>query len=267
MKIRLLTSLNICLIALLFAGCAEMDSGSNAPPVMSAIGDLQVLKEASEKEAELARAKAAAEAAKNAPRREARREPVLQKGKFVVEFDTTVGKFQIEVDRSWSPIGAHRFYKLVKDNFYDDAGFFRVVPGFMVQWGIAADPAKHAQWDLNINDDPMVDGISNKRGYVSFAKTGAPNSRSTQLFINYADNSRLDPQGFSPFGKVILGMDVVDRISSAHGEEPDQSAIEQQGNGYLKKYFPKLDYIKSIQILSDDQPDQIPGMPLMPPGD
>ena len=153
----------------------------------------------------------------------------------------------IEVHRAWSPNGADRFYNLVKGGFYDEARFFRVVPGFMVQFGINADPAVSAQWrTATIADDPVKE--SNKRGYVTFAKTGAPNSRTTQLFINFGDNSFLDGQGFSPFGVVISGMDAVDGIYSADREGPDQGQIQTKGNAYLSQMFPKLDYIKKATI-------------------
>ncbi|MCP4782326.1 MAG: peptidylprolyl isomerase [Fuerstiella sp.] len=171
-------------------------------------------------------------------------------GQFEVEFDTTVGKFTIEVNRAWAPVGAHQFYDLVRDGFFDDCGFFRVVPGFMVQFGLAADPAVTARWSKEIPDDPVVE--SNRRGYVTFAKTSAPDSRSSQMFINFGDNSRLDADGFSPFGKVTRGMAVVDRISAAHREQPDQGAITSQGNAYLKSNFPKLDYVVKARMIIDD---------------
>ena len=248
MKSKSYPIFRLCVVSLLLSGCADSVT-EPPPPVLNAIGDMRALQAAREKEEELARAKAARSAAADGS---SAASDVLQEGRFSVEFDTTVGKFTIEVNRAWSPIGADRFYKLVKDEFYTEAGFFRVVPGFMVQWGIAAEPAHHAKWDFNIQDDRMVQ--SNTRGYVSFAKTSAPDSRSSQVFINFADNSQLDSQGFSPFGKVVKGMDVVDRISAAHGEEPDQSAIEQQGNTYLKKFFPNLDYIKSATITVEELP-------------
>ncbi len=265
MKHKSFSVFRLCIVSLLLAGCTDSANDEQAPPVMSAIDDMRALQAAKEQETQLARANAAEAVSMNAmpgsvPTSEGN---VPAEGKFSVEFDTTVGKFTIEVNRTWSPIGADRFYKLVKDDFYTNAGFFRVVPNFMVQWGIAGDPEKHAKWSINIQDDPMVQ--SNTRGYVTFAKTSAPDSRSSQIFINFADNSRLDSQGFSPFGKIVKGMDVVDEISAAHGEDPDQSAIEQQGNTYLKKYFPKLDYIKSATVIVDDQPTQEPVAPPVVP--
>ena len=142
-------------------------------------------------------------------------DPAQAEGKapatFKVQFDTTNGKLVIEVTRSWSPLGADRFYNLVKIGYFQDIAFFRVIDGFMAQFGIHGDPKVNQSWgESNINDDPVKE--SNLRGYITYAKTGAPNSRSTQFFINYRDNSPLDPQGFSPFGRVISGMEVIDTI-------------------------------------------------------
>ncbi|HUB86271.1 MAG TPA: peptidylprolyl isomerase [Verrucomicrobiae bacterium] len=176
---------------------------------------------------------------------------------FKAQFDTTKGKFTIEVTRSLAPNGADRFYNLVKSGYFTDIAFFRVVPGFMCQFGISGDPAISAKWrDANIPDDPVKG--SNTRGTITFATAG-PNTRTTQLFINFADNTGLDAQGFSPFGKVIDGMDVVDKINSEYGDGPpngagpDQSLIQMEGNAYLKKDFPNLDYIKSATILPADK--------------
>ncbi len=166
---------------------------------------------------------------------------------YRAKFDTTRGVFVIEVKRSWAPIGADRFYNLVKNGFYDNCRFFRVVPKFMVQFGINGDPAVTAAWEqANMKDDPVKK--SNTPGYVTYAKTSMPNSRSTQVFINYGDNTFLDGQGFAPFGKVVVGMNVVDSIYSVYGETPDQGRIHMGGNEYLEKNFPKLDYIKSAVI-------------------
>ncbi|MEZ6125076.1 MAG: peptidylprolyl isomerase [Planctomycetaceae bacterium] len=168
--------------------------------------------------------------------------------KFQVQFETTQGNFTIEVTRAWSPNGADRFYELVQKDFYKDCRFFRVVPGFMVQFGINGNPEIQKNWrTATIKDDPLV--ASNLRGFVTYAKTGAPNSRSTQLFINFGDNSFLDGQGFSPFGRVTEGMEVVDRINSKHGEKPDQGQIQAKGNEYLKAAFPDLDSIVSVKLL------------------
>ncbi|HEX3889412.1 MAG TPA: peptidylprolyl isomerase [Verrucomicrobiae bacterium] len=169
---------------------------------------------------------------------------------FKAQFDTTKGKFTVEVTRSLAPNGADRFYNLVKSGYFTDVEFFRVVPGFMCQFGIHGDPAVSAKWrDANISDDPVKG--SNTRGTITFATAG-PNTRTTQLFINFADNAgSLDGQGFAPFGKVTEGMDVVDKINSEYGENPPdaQGHIQMEGNTYLKKTFPNLDYIKSATIV------------------
>jgi peptidyl-prolyl cis-trans isomerase A (cyclophilin A) len=173
---------------------------------------------------------------------------------FKAVFNTTKGRVVIEVTRSLAPNGADRFYNLVRSGYFTDLAFFRVVPGFMCQFGIHGDPAVSAKWrDANINDDPVKG--SNTRGTITFATAG-PNTRTTQLFINFGDNVSLDGQGFAPFGKVIEGMAVVDKINSEYGDGapfgrgPDQSRIQGEGNAYLKKDFPNLDYIKSASILT-----------------
>jgi peptidyl-prolyl cis-trans isomerase A (cyclophilin A) len=166
---------------------------------------------------------------------------------FKANFDTSKGTFVIEVHRDWAPIGADRFYNLVKNGFFDDVRFFRVVPNFMVQFGMHGNPAVTSAWrSATLKDDPVKE--SNKLGYVTFAKTSAPNSRGTQLFINYKDNSFLDGTGFAPIGRVTSGMDVVTKINSEYGENPDQGQITASGNTYLMKSFPRLDYIKSATI-------------------
>lgn len=171
---------------------------------------------------------------------------------YKVKFTTTRGDFVIEVTRAWAPIGADRFYNLAKNGFFSDVEFFRVVPDFVVQFGINGNPKIAAAWsNANINDDPVVQ--SNQRGYITYAKTGAPNSRSTQVFINLNDrNAGLDAQGFAPFGKVVDGMDVVDKLYSGYGEQITQlqDQIAQQGNAFLKKSFPELDSIKTAVIIS-----------------
>jgi peptidyl-prolyl cis-trans isomerase A (cyclophilin A) len=135
----------------------------------------------------------------------------------------------------------------VKNGYYDGCRFFRVLPGFMVQFGINGDPAIQKNWvNATIPDEKVTQG--NTRGFVTFAKSSAPNSRTTQVFINYADNSRLNRDGFAPFGKVISGMEVVDKIFSGYGQKPDQGRIQVEGNAYLTKTFPKLDYIKKATI-------------------
>jgi peptidyl-prolyl cis-trans isomerase A (cyclophilin A) len=177
---------------------------------------------------------------------------------FKAQFDTTKGKFTIEVTRSLSPNGADRFYNLVRSGYFKDVAFFRVIPGFMCQFGIHGDPAVSAKWrEANIADDPVKG--SNTRGTISFATAG-PNTRTTQLFINFGNNVNLDGMGFSPFGKVTVGMDVVDKINGEYGEGapggsgPNQGRVQMEGNTYLKKDFPNLDYIKSATILSVELP-------------
>jgi len=167
---------------------------------------------------------------------------------YKVQFETSKGNFVVEVTRKWAPIGADRFYELVQKEFYKDCRFFRVVPGFMVQFGINGDPKVQQNWkDATIKDEPVV--ASNQPGFITYAKSGAPNSRTTQLFINYGDNAFLDKSGFAPFGRVVEGMEVVTAINSKHGEKPDQGAIQSRGNEYLNQAFPDLDYIKSIKLL------------------
>ncbi len=166
---------------------------------------------------------------------------------YKVNLDTTKGLIVIQVTRDWAPIAADRFYNLVKNGFYDEARFFRVIPGFMAQFGMNGNPAVTKAWANNpMKDEPTKQG--NKRGYVTFARTGAPNSRGTQLFINYGDNGRLDSQGFAAFGQVAQGMDVAEKINAQYGESPNQGEITMSGNAYLMKEFPKLDYIKTATI-------------------
>jgi peptidyl-prolyl cis-trans isomerase A (cyclophilin A) len=174
---------------------------------------------------------------------------------FKAQFMTTKGDFVVEVHRDWSPHGADRFYNLVKAGFFDGGAFFRVHPGFMVQFGISSKPAVAKAWEnANIPDDPVMG--SNKRGFVTYAMSSLPNSRSTQLFINFKDNAFLDPQHFAPFGEVISGMDVVDMLYSGYGEipamggkGPDPDKIEAEGDAYLLKNFPMIDKIKMAKIL------------------
>jgi len=168
---------------------------------------------------------------------------------FKARFDTTKGIFVIEVHRDWAPNGVDRFCNLVKNGYYDGVKFFRVVPGFVAQWGIHGDPAIAMKWlKSTIPDDPVKQ--SNLRGYVTYAKSGAPNSRSVQLFINLADNPNLDGMGFAPFGKVIDGMDVVGKLFDgyADGLRSLQGRIAEEGNVFLDKTYPNLDTIKRASI-------------------
>ena len=175
---------------------------------------------------------------------------------YKVNFDTSAGAFVIEVHRDWAPNGADRFYNLVKNGYFDDVRFFRVIPNFMVQFGINGDPALNTVWrQARIPRDPVKQ--SNSRGFVTFAMQGGPqglDTRTTQVFINFGDNAGLDGQGFAPFGKVATGMNVVEKIYSGYGEGapsgngPNQETAQTQGNAYLTKSFPKLDYIKKATI-------------------
>ena len=174
---------------------------------------------------------------------------------FKVRFDTTKGSFVVAVTKKWSPAGADRFFNLVKIGYFADIAFFRAIAGFMCQFGIHGDPAVNGVWkEAAIDDDPSV-GQTNGRYTLTFAKKGMPNSRSVQFFINYKDNSNLDGMGFTPFGKVTEGMDVVDKLNTEYGEGqpggngPNQMRVQSEGNRYLKAEFPNLDYIKSATIL------------------
>ena len=172
---------------------------------------------------------------------------------YKAKFDTTKGAFVITVHRAWAPLGADRFFNLVKSGFYDECRFFRVLDGFMAQIGMNGDPAVQRAWQpARLQDDPVKE--SNKRGYVTFAHAG-PNSRTTQFFINFGDNGgSLDKQGFPPIGQVTTGMDIVDKLYSGYGEGaprgqgPSQGTIASDGNTYLSKQFPKLDYVKKATI-------------------
>ncbi len=172
---------------------------------------------------------------------------------YKVKFDTTKGAFTVQITRAWAPLGADRFYNLVKSGFYDDVRFFRVISGFMVQFGINGNPSTMAQWrEKPVKDDPVKE--SNKRGYITFAMAG-PNTRTSQVFINFVDNTNLDGMGFAPFGRVVSGMEVVDKLNAEYGEGaprgrgPDQSRMQREGNAYLAKDFPRLDYVKKATIV------------------
>jgi cyclophilin family peptidyl-prolyl cis-trans isomerase len=170
---------------------------------------------------------------------------------FRVRLETSKGPIVIEAHRDWSPNGVDRFYQLVQEGYYDDVRFFRVVPPFVVQFGMHGDPARNAQWaNKGLIDEPVKQ--TNRRGTVTYAKSAAPNSRTTQLFINLADNSgMLDQQGFAPFGEVVEGMSVVDRLYSGYGDEPTnrQGEIGAEGNAYLSRAFPKLDFIRTAKVV------------------
>jgi peptidyl-prolyl cis-trans isomerase A (cyclophilin A) len=172
---------------------------------------------------------------------------------YKVRFDTSKGAFVIQVNRTWAPHGADRFYNLVKNGFYDNVRFFRVISGFMVQFGINGNPVLSAHWRAaHIPDDPVRQ--SNKRGMITFATAG-PNTRTTQVFINFGDNSNLDGMGFAPFGRVVSGMNVVDSLNAEYGEGaprgrgPDQGRLQMEGNAYLAAHFKRMDYVKKATIV------------------
>lgn len=177
---------------------------------------------------------------------------------FQARFETTKGEFVVEVTRAWAPNGADRFYNLVRNGFFDDVRFFRVMENFMAQFGMHGDPQVQARWtQATIPDDPVA--ASNTRGTLTFAMRGE-NTRTTQLFINFIDNSRLDPMGFAPIGTVIEGMDVVDQIHAGYGESASRGGngplaqnIAARGNEYLEESFPELDHIVSATLVGADE--------------
>lgn len=163
------------------------------------------------------------------------------------EVTTSKGVFMLETHRTWAPHGVDRFRELVDVGFYNDARFFRVIAGFVAQFGINGIPATNAMWsEQTIADDPVMH--SNERGYITFAQSSAPGSRTTQLFVNLVDNANLDAMKFAPFAVVTTGMDVVDSLNSEYDEAPKQQLISSQGNAYLETNFPRLDYIESVVI-------------------
>lgn len=236
---RSVTAAVIGLSTLLFiSGCAE----SSKPQTNPILDSLAKVEEAKKGFSEPVRAAAVPADS------DIEDEAVPQTGSFTVRFETSVGDIVILVHRDWAPRGAHRFYQLVKDGFYDDCRFFRAISDFMVQFGINGDPEMHQQWQRNILDDPVRQ--SNIRSYVTFATAGA-NTRTTQVFINLINNSRLDRDGFAPFGEVIEGMSHVDLIFTGYGESPNQGQITAQGNAYLNQNFPDLDYIRRATIIEE----------------
>lgn len=171
---------------------------------------------------------------------------------YTVVFQTTRGAFTVAVHRAWAPLGADRFYYLARNGYYDGSAFFRVVPKFVVQWGVAVNPRVYKAWDnAPIPDDPVV--ASNTVGKICFAKSG-PNTRTTEVFINFRDNSRLDKMGFAPFGEVTQGMDVVTSLYGGYGDfaprghGPAGDQLDRNGDSYLRKSFPNLDRIKSVTV-------------------
>ena len=223
------------LVALLFSlgGCAGGAGNSEAPPIKAA-PSLQPGGDTG------AAAEGGAGAMAKAP------------DEYRVKFTTTKGDFVVLVHRDWAPFGADRFHELVQAGLYDDVKFFRVIKDFMVQFGIHGDPNVSAQWrDRKIPDDPVTK--SNKRGYITFATSG-PDSRTSQVFVNYVDNPRLDGMGFAPFGEVVEGMDVVDALNGEYDGEPSnyQPQIQQQGNPFLEQAFPNLDSVKTARIVTEE---------------
>ena len=243
-----LTVISLLLTVLFVAGCSRKPSEQPPAPVETE-KTAQPEAEAEPEEAVAVPAVTPAEAARQKlldPTQLDEKAPETFKAKFT----TSKGDFVIEVTRAWSPNGADRFYNLVKNGYYNDCRFFRVIDDFMVQFGINGDPSLNRTWyQARIADDPVKQ--SNKRGYVTFAMTGQPNSRTTQIFINYKDNSFLDSQNFTPFGSVIEGMNIVDSFFSEYEGVPsdNQPQIQAQGNAYLNKQFPKLDYVKTASII------------------
>ncbi len=172
-----------------------------------------------------------------------------------IKFETSAGDFILEIHRSWAPKGADRFVNLIENGFYDECRFFRIVPNFVAQFGINGDPALSKIWrEARITDDPVK--RTNSRGFVCFATSG-PNSRSTQVFINYGDNGGLDAQGFAPFGQIVMGMDVVDKFFAGYARSgPDQGRLQYEGNAYLEKSFEKLDYIKKAYVMEEEKEEK-----------
>lgn len=215
------------------------------------------MKQQAEMERKLAQAGDTAKPAETQPAEEAPAETGTEKettlewpkeapAQFRLKFECSNGTFVLECEKEWAPLGVERFYQLVREGFYNDARFFRVVPGFVVQFGMPADPAVGAKWEgSEMKDDPVRN--SNNPGTISFASRG-PNTRTTQVFINLGYNDRLDQMNFAPFGKVVEGMDVVKAINSEYGERPDQGQIRARGNAYLTANFPRLDYIKNVTL-------------------
>lgn len=175
--------------------------------------------------------------------------PVQSPDSFLVDFETSKGTFTVSVTRALAPKGADRFYEMVQSGYFKNVVFFRVVQGFVAQFGMHGDPETNKAWMHNSIQDEPAKG-SNMRGTLVFAHAG-PNTRSNQLFINFGDNTMLDTQGFPPFGRIVKGLEVIDQLNAQYGEAPDQMAIESDGNAYLAKSFPNLDYIKSAKIISN----------------
>src|SRR6266446_3580384 len=246
-------------IGTLFFGCKAKEQTAETQPPEKPKAEAPATPKAESPAAAPVQPEATGSAPAEAPRKgsydRALLRPTLLKDKapetYQVKFTTARGEFILTVTRAWAPIGADRFYNLVKHHFYDNASFFRVVPDFVVQFGLSAYPPVSAAWkDTNIKDDPVSQ--SNKKGSITFA-TAVPNTRTTQVFINLKDNTRLDSMGFAPFGVVEGdGMNVVEMMYSQYGDNagPDQDQIQKQGKAYLDKGWPKLDSIKSATVVA-----------------
>jgi peptidyl-prolyl cis-trans isomerase A (cyclophilin A) len=247
-------------MGMLFFGCKAKEQTAEAPPPERPKAEAPAQPKTETPAPAAAQPEGTASAPSEAPRKSYDRallRPALLKEKapetFQVKFTTTRGDFVVTVTRAWAPIGADRFYNLAKHHFFDNASFFRVVPGFIVQFGISAYPPVAAAWaEANIQDEPVTQ--SNKRGYMTYAKSSMPNSRSSQIFINLKDNGQsLDRQGFSPFGVIdAQGMKVVEMMYDQYdGSTPDnfQDLIAKQGKVYLDKNWPRLDSIKSATVV------------------
>src|SRR5260370_32692907 len=243
----------------LFFGCKAKEQTAEAPPPEQPKAEAPAQPKAETPAPAPAQPAATASASVEAPRkgfdRALLRAALLKEQApetFQVKLAPTRGDLVVTVNRAWAPIGADRFYNLVKHRFYDNASFFRVVPVFIVQFGISAYPPVSAAWEkANIQDEPVTQ--SNKRGYLTYAKTSMPNTRSTQIFINLKDNAGLDRQGFSPFGLVdAQGMKVVDMFYDQYSETsgPEQDQISNLGKPYLDKGWPKLDSIKTATLIA-----------------
>ncbi len=194
------------------------------------------------------------------PAKKAAPKPTPVPAEYKVKFETTKGDIIIQVHQSWAPQGADHFYQLVTKGYYDNNAFFRAMKDFVVQFGMNGDPKVTAKWNtVPVKDDPPA-GHSNKIGTVTFAQTSMPNSRTTHIFINLADNDALDSMNFTPFGEVISGMDVVKSLYMGYGDGPpggagpDQEALAHGGNAYLQKSFPLLDYIKKATVIDPPPP-------------
>lgn len=255
MRMRFLTTTALA-ATLLWTGCSkspEVEKKAEAPPAAEPPKPVEPAKvpEAPKKEEAKATEKKVPEMKKEAakPKGDLTNPASLNEKapeQFLAKFETSKGPFVVRVERAWAPLGADRFYNLVKNGFFDENRFFRIVPNFIVQFGISGDPKVAAVWEAaRIADDPVM--RSNTAGYLTFATAG-PNTRTTQLFINFGQNSSLDSQGFAPFGRVTEGMDVVTKLFAGYGERPDQGMIQRSGNAYLKSQFPNLDYIKKATI-------------------